>query len=144
MIVRMRENTMMRRAAVLVLTFLAMTSAGARAASPVVVADAWAHPASGSVQVYATISNEGDAADRLIGATSPSATGYELHDGAHGAAPVAAIVVPPHGSVTFSPTGGYVQFTGLKADLADGGLFFARLHFENAGWIVAIVHVRTI
>jgi copper(I)-binding protein len=123
---------------------VAASTVGVRAASPVVVADPWAHPASGTAQVYATISNEGDDADRLIGATSPSATGYELHDAAHGATPVAAIVIPPHGSVTFSPTGGYVLFTGLKADLTDGGLFFARLHFERAGWIVALVRVRTI
>jgi len=135
---------LVRRSAVLAMMLVAASSAGVRAASPVVVADPWAHPASGTVQVYATISNEGDDPDRLIGASSPSASGFELHDAAHGATPVAAVVIPPHGSVTLSPTGGYVMFTGLKADLTDGGLFFARLHFERAGWIVALVRVRTI
>jgi copper(I)-binding protein len=115
-----------------------------RAESAVTVSDAWAHPASGTVTVYASISNSGDEPDRLLGATSPSATGFALYDPAKGTAAVPAIVIPAHGLVTLAPTGPYLTMTGLKSDVADGGLFFARLHFERAGWIVAIVHVRTV
>ena len=127
----------------LALTIAASTS-GVRAESAVTVSDAGSHPASGTVQVYASIANSGDEPDRLLGATSPSATGSALYDPAKGAAAVTAIVIPAHGLVTLAPSGPYLTMTGLKADVADGGLFFARLHFERAGWIVAIVHVRTV
>lgn len=126
------------------LLIVAASAAVVRAESAVTVSDAWSHPASGTVQVYASIANSGDEPDRLLGATSPSATGFALYDPAKGTAPVPAIVIPAHGLVTLSPSGPYLSMTGLKADVADGGLFFARLHFERAGWIVAIVHVRTV
>jgi copper(I)-binding protein len=125
---------------------VAVAAAGTvgRAEGAVTVSDAWSHPASGTVQVYASIANSGDEPDRLLGATSPSATGSALYDPAKGAAPVSAIVIPAHGLVTLAASGPYLALTGLKSDVADGSLFFARLHFERAGWIVAIVHVRTI
>jgi copper(I)-binding protein len=127
-----------------VLLLIATPATPVRAASAVTVSDAWAHPASGTVMVYASIANSGDEPDRLLGATSPSATGFALYDPAKGTAAVPAIVIPAHGLVTLAPSGAYIAMTGLKSDLTDGGLFFARLHFERAGWIVAIVHVRTI
>jgi copper(I)-binding protein len=126
------------------LLVVAASATAVRAASPVTVSDAWSHPASGTVAVYASIANSGDVPDRHLGATSPSATGFALYDPAKGTAPVPAIVIPAHGLVTLAPSGPYLSMTGLKADVADGGLFFARLHFERAGWIVAIVHVRTV
>ena len=125
------------------LLLLVASSLAAGAASPVTVTDPWARPSSGSVQVYATVVNAGDDADRLIGATSPSATGAELHD-ASKSAPVAAIAIPAHGSVTLASSGAFVTFTGLKADIGPTDLFFARLHFERAGWIVAVVHIRPV
>ena len=137
-----------RRRAGIALALLVATAAGARAADPtpgpVTVTNAWANPATagGSVQVFGTIANASDDADRLIGAISPSAASGELHDTAKGAAPVPAIVIPAHGTVALALAGDYVTYAGLKSDLPAGGLFFARLHFERAGWLVAIVHVR--
>jgi copper(I)-binding protein len=136
-----------RRRAGIALALLVATAAGARAADPtpgpVTVTNAWANPASagGSVAVYGTIANAADDPDRLIGAISPSAASGELHD-AKSAAPVPAIAIPAHGSVTLALGGDYVSYAGLKSDLVAGGLFFARLHFERAGWLVTIVHVR--
>jgi copper(I)-binding protein len=134
------------RAVVFALAAWVAATTGARAAGPVAISDAWSNPASagGSVHVYATITNNGDEADRLIGAVSPSATGFELHDLGMkpGATPPAALVIPPHATVTFAPGGDDVTYTGVKTDIAAGGLFFARLHFERAGWVVTIVRVR--
>jgi len=142
-ILRSESRAMIRLQAVcLSLLLVAGASVGAQAASPIVVSDAYAPPASGSVPVYATITNSGDDADRLLGATSPSATGSELHDAAKGTAALAAIIIPAHGTVTLAAGGPYVTMTGLKAPVAANDLFFARLHFERAGWIVAIVHVH--
>jgi copper(I)-binding protein len=144
---RSERTRMIRLQAMLgamLLAVAAMPATAVRAESPVTVSDAWSHPASGTVMVYASIANSGDMPDRLLGATSPSATGFALYDPAKGTAAVPAIVIPAHGLVSLSPSGPYLAMTGLKSDLADGGLFFARLHFERAGWIVAIVHVRTV
>ncbi len=135
----------MTRTHVLALALLTAvaTTTGARAAAPVTVSAAWSPAATDAAVVYATIANDGDEPDRLIGVFSPSATGFELHDTLHGAATVPAIVIPAHGTVTLAPGGRYFSLTGLKAPTVTGSEFFARMHFERAGWIVAVVRVGT-
>jgi copper(I)-binding protein len=135
----------MNRLYVLALALLTAvaTTTGVRAAAPVAVSAPWSPPATDAALVYANITNDGDDPDRLIGAFSPSATGFELHDTLHGTAAVSAIVIPAHGTVTLAPGGRYLSLTGLKAPTVTGGEFFARLHFERAGWIVAVVRVGT-
>ncbi len=134
---------MLRRSAIFGIALLAATTLAARAESPIAVPDAWAPPALGLGPVYATITNTGDVPDRLIGATTPNATSIELHDPAHGAKPVAAITIPAHATVTLGASGPYLALVGLKAPTAANDMFFCRMHFERAGWIVAIVHVRS-
>jgi copper(I)-binding protein len=131
------------RALALSLFLVIAPAATVRAAAPVSVSAAWSPVATDAAQVYATIVNDGDDPDRLIGVFSPSATGFELHDTLHGSATVPAIVIPAHGTVTLAPGGRYVTLTGLKAPTEAGGVFFARMHFERAGFLVAIVRVGT-
>ncbi len=128
---------------VFALLMAAATATGVRAATPVVVSAAWSPPATDAARVYATITNDADEPDRLIGVFSPSATGFELHDTLHGTATVPAIVIPAHGTVTLAPGGRYFSLTGLKAPTVADDQFFARMHFERAGWIVAVVRVGT-
>ncbi len=70
---------MKRRSALLFLAILS-TAAARRAASPIVVSDAWSRPAADTAVVYATIRNRGSVADRLLEASSPVATRAELHE----------------------------------------------------------------
>ncbi len=134
---------MIRRPAGLFVALLFLANSGfALAASPVTVADAWALPSSGAGAIYATIANAGEEPDRLIGATTPNAASVELHDTLHGTTVQPAIVVPAHGSVTLAPGGAYLSALGLKSALQANDALLVRLHFERAGWIVAIVRVR--
>ncbi len=135
----------MKRITLLVLgLFLGALTSAANADPPVVVSDGWTRPSlGGTASIYATISNEGATPLRLIGAMTPGAKGVELHDPAKGTGAVAALVIPPHGSLTLAPNGPYIQLTGLASDLQPDGALLARLHFEGVGWIVTIVKVRT-
>ena len=135
---------MIRRMAVPLVAFLFVAVFGlARAASAVTVADAWASPSSESGAIYyATILNAGAEPDRLTAATTPNATSVELRDTLHAATAQPAIVVPAHGSVTLAPGGAYLSVLGLKSPLQANDALLIRLHFERAGWIVAIVRVR--
>jgi copper(I)-binding protein len=132
----------MKRLFLLVLLLGAAAAQRASAATGITVTDAWAKPSSGTGAVYATITNSDATPDRLIGAMTPGAASAELHDSLHGTAAVPAIVVPAGGSVTLAPGGQYVALTGLKADLQANDAVLVRMHFERAGWIVAIVRVR--
>lgn len=58
-----------------------------------------------------TLRNNGDAAVRLVGASSPGCGGLMLHqskteNGIDRMSDVKSVAIPPHGSVTFAP-GGY-------------------------------------
>ena len=135
-------------------TLLALATLRTASAAPAIaVNDAWSRPATGTAVVYATIVNSGTTPDRLIGATAPNAASVELHQstgttGANGNVesmhPVTAIAVPAGGSVTLGPGSYHLMLVGLKADLAANDAFLVRMHFANAGWVVAIVHVRAI
>jgi copper(I)-binding protein len=128
----------------LALLFAGLTQ-GADADPSVVVSDGWTRASlGGSTPIYATISNEGDTAVRLIGVMTPGAKAAELHDPAKGTAPVAAIAIPAHGSVTLAPNGPYIELTGLTDAVQPDGALLVRMHFEGVGWIVAIVKVRSI
>jgi copper(I)-binding protein len=134
---------MLRRSAIFGIALLAAATVAARADSAVTVTDAWSPPALGLGPVYATITNTGDVPDRLIGAMTPNAASIELHDPTHGAKPVAVIVIPAHATVTLGASGPYLSLVGLKAATAVNDAFLCRIHFERAGWIVAIVRVRS-
>jgi copper(I)-binding protein len=138
----------------LFLALLALATLRAASAAPTIaINDAWSRPATGMGVVYATIVNSGTTPDRLTAATAPNAASVELHQstsstGANGNVesmhPVTAITIPAGGSVTLGPGGYHLMLVGLKADLTSNDAFLVRMHFENAGWIVAIVHVRAI
>jgi copper(I)-binding protein len=141
------------------------TPAASGASGSIVVSDAWSRPATGTAVVYATLRNDGNVADRLVGATSPLATSVELHESSEtkvAGAPMmmgnvkmpmgnsmmsmkalSSIPIPAHGSASLHP-GGYHLMLDVRRDLHAGDVIPLRLHFARAGWIATKVSVRAI
>jgi len=88
---------------------------------------------------YLTITNNGDAADRLLGGSTDIAKGFEIHsmtmdNGVMKMRPVTGgLEIRPGQSVELKPGGYHVMFVGLKMPLKQGGHFEATLQFQNAG-----------
>jgi copper(I)-binding protein len=152
----------------LLLALAALTALGlpgaAQADPPaVVVSGAWSRPAVETGVVYATLRNNGSAADRLIGASSPLADHVGLHqtyrlsvqsaakpmdgmpadDMLTSMRAVSSISIPAHGTTLLSP-GGYHLMLDLRRQIAAGETIPLRLHFARAGWIATRVVVRGI
>ena len=88
---------------------------------------------------YLTITNNGNAPDRLIGGSSDSSTRFEIHNmtmdnGVMKMRPVAAgIEIKPGQTVELKPGDYHVMFVGLKKTLEQGDHVKATLKFEKAG-----------
>jgi copper(I)-binding protein len=142
----------------------ALTGTG-RAATSIVVSDAWSRPAIATGVAYLTIANHSARPDRLISAASPVANAVELHEstetktsmgsmgsmgsmngmtmgGVASMHRVAFIPIPAEGTADVSPGGYHIMLIGLRNDLHSNQTFPLRLHFARAGWIVTIVRVR--
>jgi uncharacterized protein YcnI/copper(I)-binding protein len=108
------------------------------------VKSAWARamlpnqPAGGG---YLTIVNNGGEADRLVGATSPSAGKVEIHsmemkDGVMIMRPVeGGLEIPAGGTVELKPGGLHLMFMAVSAPFAEGGTVPVTLEFEKAGTV---------
>ncbi len=99
---------------------------------------------------YLTITNTGDAPDRLVGAATPLAAGGELHemkveDGRMSMRPVAeGVAIPAGGTVTLAPGGYHLMFTGLREPFAEGGELPVTLTFEKAGTVEVTLHIMPV
>lgn len=115
-----------------------------------VVKDAWSRARPPSAKVggaFMMIHNEGEKADRLIGASSPVAKRTEIHeslmkDGVMSMAPIDDLPIKPGGMVMLKPGGYHVMLMGLKEPLVEGEMFPLTLIFEHAGEIRVKVHVK--
>jgi len=91
--------------------------------------------------VYMAITNNGDTADRLVGAAGDAAERMELHthnmvDGVMQMRPVeGGIDLPPGETVHLEPQGLHIMLMGLDAPLVEGERFTVTLSFEQAGEI---------
>ncbi len=116
------------------------------------IVDPWARAAmqmggTSTSAVYLVIRNEGEQADRLLGAESEAAQTVELHQskmegGTMKMEPVEAIDIPPGGQVELKPGGLHIMLIGLKRDLPAGERLTLVLHFERAGDIEVEAEVR--
>jgi copper(I)-binding protein len=93
------------------------------------------------------IANRGAAADRLLGASSPIARVTELHTHIREGdilrmRPVAAIDLPPGGTVTLQPGGFHLMLIGLKEPLIQGQSVPLTLRFERAGEVQVMLAVQ--
>lgn len=79
----------------------------------------------------------GDTPDRLVGASSPSATSVNLHRAnASGAmAFSAAVDVPAGAEVPFVPGGSHLMLEGLVSPLRPGDVVTLDLEFDEAGTV---------
>jgi copper(I)-binding protein len=152
----MRIEPIFRLVAVSVvsLTLLAAISASAQTSpgAKIEVVRPWARATAATAKTgaaYMTLRNPGDAADRLIGASSPAAGRAELHthikDGeVMRMRKVDTIALNARGATTFAPGGLHVMLFDLKAPLKEGATFPLTLKFERAGEITTEVHVRSV
>ena len=88
---------------------------------------------------YFTITNTGNAADRLVGGTSDVSNRFEIHEMSMDKGVmkmrevISGIEIKPGQTVRFEPSGYHIMFVGLKQPLKQGDHVKATLQFEKAG-----------
>jgi len=121
-------------------------------AGPISVKDAWsrATPEGTDVGVgYLTITNDGDAPDRLVSAEAAFAGQAEIHqmamnNGVMHMRPVPeGVTVPSKGKLVFSPDSYHLMFMGLKGPLKEGDTVAGSLTFKHAGKVEVTFHVES-
>lgn len=88
--------------------------------------------------VYMTLTNESDADDRLVGASTDVAASVELHEtqmegGSMAMQQVDGIAIPAGGEAVLEPGGLHVMLIDVDQGLAEGDTVDLTLSFENAG-----------
>ena len=107
----------------------------------ITIAKPWSRATAPGAKVgggYMVIHNNGDAADRLVGASSPAAAKVELHTHLHEGGvmkmrEVPAYEVPPKGSFELKPGGAHLMFMDIKRPFKEGEKIPVKLKFEKAG-----------
>lgn len=146
-------------AAALVAATLAAGCSSATTAE-IVITGQWARASSATASsgaAYMTITNNGAAADALVGTSSPAARTAEVHEtvamgspapgasaegGMMGMQPVARLVIPAGGTVELKPGSFHIMLIDLKQELKAGDSIEITLTFEEAGEVPVTVEVR--
>jgi len=88
---------------------------------------------------YFTITNTGNAADRLVGGISDVSNRFEIHEMSMEKGVMkmremtSGIEIKPGQTVRFEPSGYHIMFVGLKQPLKEGDHIKATLQFAKAG-----------
>jgi periplasmic copper chaperone A len=122
-----------------ILALLLLASCGDQGAADIRVSNAWARPTIGQAPgaVYLTISNKGEAPDRLTGVfTDHSAMAMvhqnELVDGIAKMRMAGEINIPANEQIEMRPGGTHIMLEGLKAPLRTGDDFDLVLKFRSS------------
>jgi copper(I)-binding protein len=107
----------------------------------IVVTAPWSRATPGPVRIgvaYMTMTNRGNAPDRLLRVETPVAERAELHttvmqNGVMQMRHVESIALPPGHTVQFTPGSMHIMLIDLKAPLEEGSHFDMRLIFERTG-----------
>lgn len=96
---------------------------------------------------YLTITNQGDTADTLIGATYTKGSSIEIHemkmDGDRMMMrEIGKLTIPPKGKVELAPGGYHLMLMGLKDQLNEGDVLEITLAFEKAGKVKVLFPVK--
>lgn len=96
---------------------------------------------------FLSIRNDGDTADRLLGASTDRAETVEIHrgvmeDGIARMRPVEAVELPAGEEVILAPGGYHLMLMGLDGALVEGTRFPLTLEFERAGEVVVEIAVE--
>jgi copper(I)-binding protein len=129
---------------------LLLLAACARSGTPIRVDGAWARPTAGSGPgaAYLSIRNDGDQADRLLGARSACCATIEIHhtqvsDGRMSMVPVEnGIDIAPGATVELVPGGYHLMLFEPIEPLRIGIQFVVTLQFERNGEIPVEIEVR--
>lgn len=116
----------------------------------IAIADVWARaspPMAKNGAAYMTLSNTGDAADRLLSVGTDVAERAELHnhvvkDGVAVMGEMDAVEIEPGAPVAFRPGGMHVMLISLESPLNAGDSFDMTLSFAEAGEITVEVPVH--
>jgi copper(I)-binding protein len=108
---------------------------------PIVVEQPWARATPGGAKTgatYLTLINNGDVADRLLGASTPVADKVQFHsvtkeNGVSSMREMRVVELAPRSRITFDPGGRHIMLVGLKQPLKEGQTFSLTLTFEKAG-----------
>jgi copper(I)-binding protein len=117
-------------------------------APPIEVTDAWGWSAMDDRgAVYFTVSNSGEEADALVGATSDASDTVEVHettmsDGVAEMAPVESVEIAAGSETAFEPGGYHVMLLELPEPLEVGSSISVTLEFEQAGEITVDAKIR--
>ena len=96
--------------------------------------DAYLKPPSGGVlHAYLIIRNTGDAPDRLLGVSTPSAARANLVTASGSALP--EITIPAHGTVSLAPSGDSIVLSGLTQPDKPGATIPLDLRFASSGTV---------
>jgi periplasmic copper chaperone A len=125
--------------------------AWAQKAGDLEIDHAWARATPPGASVgggYVTVRNEGGAADKLIGASSPAADEVQLHvmsmdNGVMRMRQVQSFKLTAHGELMLKPGGNHLMFLGLKRPLKPGEKVPVKLRFEKAGEVEVQLEVGT-
>lgn len=109
--------------------------------SGIAVAKAWARATPGGAKtgaVYLTVTNDGAAADQLVGVSTPVADRAELHvetveNGIMKMRPMPQVELKPGAATVLKPGAVHVMLMGLKRPLKEGDTFPLTLDFAKAG-----------
>lgn len=134
------------------IALLTLTGCQAGPAAPRIEASgAWGRPSpmvDKAGAVYVVIENKGNAADRLIGASSPAAQMVEVHEsymegGVMKMRPVAGGVdVPAGGKVELKPGSYHIMLMDLAAPLQTANTIVVTLKFEKSGEVAVTAEIR--
>ncbi len=115
-------------------------------ATPIVAGDPFEIP--GAIPISLLIRNDGDADDRLLGASTPAGDRIELHrtrlvDGRRVLRSVPdGLAIPAGATIILEPGASHLMLVGLHVDLVQGKTFPLTLRFVRAGEVTVTVRVR--
>ena len=117
----------------------------------IVTSEAWGRPSpkmAGAAAIYVVIENQGNQADRLVGAASQAAKAVEVHESfmennVMMMRPVeGGIEIPAAGKVELKPGGFHIMLIDLVEPLTAGSKIKVTLKFEKSGEIELDVEIR--
>lgn len=132
-------------------TTLTSPDGGHEAVAGIEIADPWAAPTPGGVDVsagYLTVRNGSAEGDALVSVSSPRATSVEVHEMSMDGVvarmrPVeGGLAIPAHGEVALAPGGYHLMFMGVTQAFAEGEEIPVTLTFANAGVVELMMPVR--
>jgi len=120
--------------------------------SQVQISDAWSRATPPGAKIaagYLTIRNQGAAADRLIGASSPAAARVEPHvtekqGEVMRMREVKGYDVPAKGSYELKPGGAHLMLVDIKRPLKEGDKVPLVLRFQKAGEVKVELEVKAL